>query len=94
MTEAARQRWLGLVAAERSRRRKQPGVDERAVEQLFAQLQQMAQRFAAAPALYRHDVDDMSPAEMLACHLLPEELRPPGIKSEDEIWAEVKARHW
>jgi hypothetical protein len=42
--------------------------------------------------LHPLQIDDMSPAEMLACHLLPEELRPAGLPTEAAIWAEYKAR--
>lgn len=84
--------WLALLEAERARRRVRTGEDERAAAAFFAELQEMAQRLAALAPRYPLTVADMSPAEMLACHLLPEELRPLGLKSEDEIWAEVAER--
>ena len=64
----------------------------RARQQLFDTLQQMAERYAATAHLYPLPVDDMSPAEKLSLHLLPEHLRPAGLPTEAEIWAEYRAR--
>jgi hypothetical protein len=34
----------------------------------------------------------MSPAGMLACHLLPESMQPAGLPTEAAIWNEVRER--
>jgi hypothetical protein len=83
-------RYLALLAAERDRRDPNGGEDAR--QQLLDMFSAMAERFAATARLHPVNVDDMSPAEMIACHLLPEHLRPAGLKPEAEIWAEVLAR--
>jgi hypothetical protein len=60
---------------------------------LIETLQQMAQRFAATAHLGPPlDLADMAPVEMLAAHLLPEHLRPAGLPTEDQIWAQFRAR--
>ena len=84
-------RYLALLEAERARRTG-AGHDDDPRQRLLDQLSAMAERLAAAPQ-HHLCVDDMSPAEMLACHLLPDELRPAGVRSEDEIWAEVRRRN-
>jgi hypothetical protein len=61
-------------------------------EWLADTLQQMADRIAATAHLAPFTVDDMAPVEMLACHLLPESMRPAGLPAEDEIWAKFQAR--
>ena len=48
----------------------------------------MARGLAAGADLYPLQLDDMSFAEQLACHLLPESVRPEGLASEEQIWAE------
>jgi hypothetical protein len=87
-----RERYLALLAAERGRR--DPSRADGAWRQrLLDELSAMAERLAATAHLYPLTGDDMSPAEQIACHLLPEHQRPPGLKPEAEIWAEVMARH-
>jgi hypothetical protein len=92
----ALQQWHALLLAERARRAAraelEAGQDERERKQFFDTLQQMAQRFAATAHLHPLQIDDMSIAEQLACHLLPEELRPAGLGTEDQIWAEYRSR--
>jgi hypothetical protein len=82
--------WLALLEAELARRTAraecEAGQNERLRQQLFDRLQEMAQRFAAAALLHPLQIDDMSCAEMLACHFLPEHLRPVGLGTEDEIF--------
>ena len=65
---------------------------ERVREQVLDMLQAIAQRFAATAHLRPPDVSDMSIAEKLACRLLPETLQPAGLPTEDQIWAEYRAR--
>jgi len=88
--------WLRLLEAERARRTARAqwaaGEDERARDEFTARLQGMAARFAAVAHLQPLRIDDMSPAEMLARHLLPPEAQPPGLASEDEIWRQYRAR--
>lgn len=95
-TSEGRGEWLALLEAELARRKArvewEAGQDERAAQQFVEELAQMAQRFTAAAPLHPLRTDDMSPAEMLACHLLPEPLRPAGLPTEDQIWAEYQAR--
>jgi hypothetical protein len=50
---------------------------------LMDTLQQMSERLVATAHFATFTVDDMSPAEMLACHLLPESMRPAGLPAED-----------
>jgi hypothetical protein len=52
----------------------------------------MAERFAALAHLHALRIDDMAPSEMLACHLLPEDMRPAGLPTEAAIWGEYQAR--
>jgi hypothetical protein len=96
MTDIDRRQWLALLKAERDRRAARvewrANEGERAREQLLDTLQQMAQRMAATAHLFPLDVSDMAPAEMLACHLMPEHLRPAGLPTEDQILAEYRAR--
>jgi hypothetical protein len=61
-------------------------------QQLFDELQTMAQRFAASAAQHPLDLTDMSPMVQLAANLLPEHLRPVGLPSEARIWARYRAR--
>jgi hypothetical protein len=65
---------------------------EHAHKQLADTLCEMALRLAMTTRLCPLRLDDMSPAELLACHLLPEHLRPQGLPTEDEIWAEYRDR--
>jgi hypothetical protein len=85
--------WLALLEAELARRAArvewQAGEDERAQQRLVDTLQAMAQRFAATARLCPLDLTDMSPAEMLACHFLPEHLRPAGLPTEAAIWGQI-----
>jgi hypothetical protein len=96
MTTPDRREWRALLKAELARRTArvewQAGEDERARQQFLDTLQAMAERFAASAHRYPLDVSDMSPAEQLCCHLLPEDLRPAGLPSEVAIWAKLKAR--
>lgn len=92
-----RREWLELLEAELARRRAQQeweaGEDERQREWVHDTLASMAERLAAATSSpHPLIVDNMSPAELLCCHLLPEELRPSGLPTEAAIWAEFKAR--
>jgi hypothetical protein len=89
--------WLALLKAEFARRAArvewQAGEDERAAQQVVEELRQMAGRFAATAHLYPLQIDDMAIVEMLACRwFLPEELQPPGLPTEDQIWADYEAR--
>jgi hypothetical protein len=61
-------------------------------EWFIGTLQQMAQRFAATTHMFPLDAADMSIIEKLACHFLPEHLRPAGLPTEDQIWAKFLAR--
>ena len=95
MTDIERQReWLALLEAEHARRAArvawQASEDERQKEQLVDMLWQMTERFAALAHLHPLEIDDMAPAEMLACHLLPEEMRPAGLPTEAAIWADIE----
>jgi hypothetical protein len=87
--------WLALLEAELARRAARvkwvAGEDERAAVQFIATLQAMAQRLAATAHLWPLDISDMSVAEMLSCHLLPESLRPASLPSEDQIWAKYRS---
>jgi hypothetical protein len=87
---------LEALEAEQARRRKARfGGHEDPREWLLGELQAMAERFAATAASSRHpplQIDDMSIAEKLACYFLPEHLRPAGLGTEEEIWAEYEAR--
>jgi hypothetical protein len=88
--------WLALLEAELARRTMQAkweaGQDERLRQELLDELEEMARRLAAVALLHPLQIDDMSYAERLACHLLPESMRPRGLASEDQIWAEYRAR--
>jgi hypothetical protein len=94
--ENGRGRWRTLLQEERDRRaaaRAGTADGDAAREQFLAELRQMAQRFAAAAHLYPLSIDDMSIAEKLACRwFLPDELLPAGLPTEDQIWAEYRAR--
>lgn len=97
LTTTVQQReWLGLLEAELARRTTQAkweaGQDERLRQQLLDELEEMARRLAAGALLRPLQIADMSCAEMLACHFLPERLRPAGLGSEDEIFALTAAR--
>jgi hypothetical protein len=87
--------WLVLLEAELARRTARvewdAGATERARQQFIAELEAMAARYAATAHLYPLPIDDMSPAEKLACHLLPESMRPAGLPTEPAIWAEYEA---
>lgn len=95
-TLGGRGEWLALLEAELARRRArvewEAGEDDRAAQWFIEELEQMAERYAAIAHLHSLRADDMSPAEKLACHLLPEDLRPEGLPTEDQIWAEYRAR--
>jgi hypothetical protein len=88
--------WLALLEEELARRTArvvwQAGQAERERQQFIDTLQQMAERLAALAPLYPLQIDDMSPAEMLACHFLPEPMRPAGLGTEEQILALVEAR--
>jgi hypothetical protein len=84
---------IDALEAEQTRRRKvQFGGHDDPRQWFIDTLQQMAQRLAATAHLYPLQIDDMAPAEMLACHFLPEHLRPAGLGTVDEIWAKYEAR--
>jgi len=88
--------WLALLEAEFARRSTrvawEAGEGERARQQLFDTLQAMAQRSAALAPRYPLQIDDMSIAEKLACrYFLPEDRRPAGLGTEDQIWAEYQS---
>lgn len=85
-----------LLEAELTRRTArtewEAGADERTRQWVLDTLQQMAQRLAAAGSSPDPlHLDDMSPAEKLACHMLPKPLRPAGLPSKAAIWAEYEA---
>ena len=80
---------LAALEAELARRR--PPV-EHAREQLADTLCEMALRLATTTRWCPLQLDDMSPAELLSCHFLPEHLRPPGLPTEDEILAQYRDR--
>ena len=84
-----RKALFAALAAELARR--SPPV-EQACEQLVETLGEMALRLATTTPLCPLRLDDMSPAELLACHLLAEHLRPPGLPTEDEILAQYRDR--
>jgi hypothetical protein len=88
--------WLALLEAELARRTArvawEADEDERQRQWFVDTLQAMAGRVEATAHLYPLQIDDMSPAEMLACHFLPEHLRPAGLGTEDQIFALVAAR--
>jgi hypothetical protein len=94
--EDRRGRWLTLLQEERDRRAAANAETfdrDAAMEQLSDELEEMAGRFAALAHLHPLDVSDMSIAEKLACRcFLPEDLRPVGLGTVDEIWAEYEAR--
>jgi hypothetical protein len=79
---------IEALEAEQARRRKaQFGGHEDPRQWLLDTLQQMAQRLAATVHLFPLDLGDMAPAEQLAAHYLPEDLRPAGLPTVAEIWA-------
>jgi hypothetical protein len=86
--------WLAYLEAELARRAARvewaAGEDERAREWFADTLQGMAQRLAATAHLLPLSIDDMAPAELLCCHLLPEHLRPAGLPTEAAIWADFR----
>jgi hypothetical protein len=88
--------WRALLEAERARRAArtecEAGEGDRAAQQLVDELQEMARRMAATAHLSPLDLGDMSIAEKVACHLLPESMRPEGLPSEAEIWRQYRAR--
>jgi hypothetical protein len=92
-----RREWLALLEAELARRSArvewEAAEGERQRQWFLDTLEAMAQRLAAA-ASSPHPlvVEDMSPAEKLACTLLPEEVRPAGLGTGDEIFALAAAR--
>lgn len=86
--------WLELLEAELGRRRARQewdaGEDDRQQQWILDTLASMAQRFAAADiSLHALRLADMSPAEMLCCHFLPEELRPARLPTEAAIMGRV-----
>jgi hypothetical protein len=82
---------LKALNAEQTRRRRPPVSDQR--EQFIETLRAIAQRFTALAPRCPLQIDDMSIAELLACRLfVPEHLRPAGLPTEDEIWAEYRAK--
>jgi hypothetical protein len=85
---------LEALQTEQARRRKaQFGGHDDPREWLLAELQEMAERFAATAHLCPLDLADMSIMEKLACrYFLPVDLCPEGLGSEGEIWAEYEAR--
>jgi hypothetical protein len=50
----------------------------------------MVERFAALAHLHPLRIDDMAPSEMLACHLLPEDMRPAGFQPRPRSGANTK----
>jgi hypothetical protein len=94
-TPEQRREWLALLEEELRRRAArvewQAGEGERQRQWFIETLQAMAQRLGATAHLYPLDLDDMSIAEKLACHLLPDELRPASLPTEDQIWAQFEA---
>jgi hypothetical protein len=95
MTTPDQREWLALLEAELARRTARVAWEadegERQRQWFINELQQIAERFAATTHLFPLSTDDMSPAEKLACHLLPGELRPAGLPTEAAIWAEYRA---
>jgi hypothetical protein len=84
--------YLTLLAAERVRR--DPSRGEEARQRILDELSAMAERFAATAHLYPLTVDDTCPRPNRSpATCLSEELRPPGLKPEAEIWAGALARH-
>lgn len=77
----------------RARQEWDAGEDERQQQWVLDTLASMAQRFAAADtSVHPLRLADMSPAELLCCRLLPEELQPAGLPSEAAILAEFNQR--
>jgi hypothetical protein len=92
---ALRAEFLAGIAAEIERREADAiaaaGGDPQ--QRFLAELQQMAQRFAATAHLSPPlRIDDMSPMEMLAARLLPKDVRPAGLPTVAAIWAQYRAR--
>jgi hypothetical protein len=89
-----RARWIALLRGEIERREAEAiaaaGGDPR--QAFVDKLREMARTLAATAHLYPLQLADMSVAERLACHLLPEPMRPAGLGTEDEIWAEYWER--
>jgi hypothetical protein len=89
-----RARWIALLRGEIERREAEAiaaaGSDPR--QAFVDKLREMAQSLAATAHLCPLQLADMSVAERVACHLLPEPMRPAGLGTEDEIWAEYQAR--
>jgi hypothetical protein len=88
--------WLAMLEAELARRAArtewEAGEGERQEQWVLDTLASMAERLSGASSSpHPLQIDDMSPAEKLCCHLLPAELRPPGLPTEAEIWAEFEA---
>jgi hypothetical protein len=88
--------WLELLEAEYARRTARVAWEadegERQRQWFIDTLAAMAQRFAALAPHYPLQIDDMSIAEKLACrYFLPEDLRPTGLATEDQIWAEYRS---
>ena len=98
MTDVGSQReWLALLEAELSRRAARVAWEadegERQREAFVAELQQIAERFAAMAHRWPLQIDDMSIAEMMACrYFLPGHLQPVGLPDENEIWSEYEKR--
>jgi hypothetical protein len=94
MTSIEQREWLGFLENELARRTArvewEAAEGERHRQWFVATLQQVAERLAA-PSHYPLDVADLSLVEKLALTLLPEPLRPAGLPTEAEIWAEFRA---
>ena len=91
------EQWLALLTAELARRAAQTTWEanegERARQQLIDELQQIAERLAATEHLFPLDVSDIAPIEVLAVrYFWPEDRLPAGLPTEDQIWAEYRAR--
>jgi hypothetical protein len=75
MTTPDQREWLALLEAERARRIARVAWEaddgERQRQQLLDELEAMAERLAAPLPMHPFDLNDMSPAEKLALHLLP-----------------------
>jgi hypothetical protein len=83
---------LAALEAEQKRRQAAQFGDRDPRTWLVDTLEQMARRMTATAHLGPPlDVSDLSLAERVSCCLLPEELRPEGLGTEDEIWAEFEA---
>jgi hypothetical protein len=94
---AQRREWLALLEAEFARRtartEREANEGERQREAFVAELQQIAERFAAIAHRWPLQIDDMSIVEMMACrYFLPEHLMPVGLGTEEQIWEAYAAR--